>query len=135
MKNLCSSPHGHIIIVVSAEIGTKKKQLLKTDRGKQLLALDREREAIIDHKYYATVVPLAQPCQKGWKRLFVLRSEVQKSSEAEFYQQILNAINTVQYHYDESFKKPKGKRWHRYRFDELPKLNMIGTHYWQINIA
>ncbi|WPU94835.1 hypothetical protein SNE25_04775 [Mucilaginibacter sabulilitoris] len=79
-------------------------------------------------------MPLTESYQKGWKRLFVLSPEVKKSDEAEFYQQILNAINQVQYHYDASFKKPKRKgHWHRYWFDELPKLTMISSRDWQVN--
>lgn len=112
----------------------RKRRLVIADRDKQLLKLDRERDAITNDPDYGTVVPLEQPYQKGWKRLFVLTPEVQKSDSAEFYQQILDAINKVQYHYDASFKKPKRKgRWHKYWFDELPKLDTINSYYWVAN--
>lgn len=112
----------------------RKKRLVKEDRDKQLLKLDRERQRISKGPDYKTIVPLDEPYQKGWKRLFVLRPEVQRSDKAEFYQGILDKINMVQYHYDKSFKKPKRKgRWHKYHFEELPKLRMIDRYNWQTN--
>src|SRR5258707_7168048 len=99
----------------------RKKRLVKEDRDKQLLKLDRERRSISSSPDYQTTAQLDEPYQKGWKRLFVLKPEVQRSDKAEFYQGILNAINTVQYHYDRSFKKPKRTgRWHKYYHKELP---------------
>jgi len=107
---------------------------VKKDRDKQLLKLDRERRHIRKDPDYEAIVPLDEPYQKGWKRLFVLKPEVQRSARAEFYQQILDTINTVQYHYDQSFKKPKRKgRWHRYHFDELPTLRTIDRYDWHWN--
>jgi hypothetical protein len=112
----------------------QKKRLVKQDRDKQLLKLDRERRRISKDPGYKTIVPLDEPYQKGWKRLFVLKPEVQRSDKAEFYQQILDKINTVQYHYDRSFKKPKRKsRWHKYHFEELPKLQTIDRYDWHMN--
>src|ERR1700761_9739634 len=107
----------------------RKRRLLKEDRDKQLLALAREQKRINKDPGYKTVIPLNEPYQKGWKRLFVLTDAIQRSNKAEFYQGILNCINEVQLHYDESFKKPKrNKRWHRYHHKELPRLKTIARH-------
>ena len=43
---------------------------------------------------------LETPYQKGWKRLFVLKENIARSDKAELYQQILDKIKNVQYHYD-----------------------------------
>jgi hypothetical protein len=112
----------------------RKKRLQKKDRDKQLLKLDRERQRISKDPEYKTTVPLDEPYQKGWKRLFVLKPEVQRNDKANFYQDILDVINQVQYHYDASFKKPKRKgHWHKYYFDELPKLYAIDSYNWNHN--
>jgi hypothetical protein len=112
----------------------RKKRLQKEDRDKQLLALDRERHRIRKDPEYMTTVPLDEPYQKGWKRMVVLKPGVQRSDKAQFYQEILNVINQVQYHYDASFKKPKRKgHWHKYYFDELPKLHAIDSYNWYHN--
>jgi hypothetical protein len=112
----------------------RKKRLQKEDRDKQILKLDRERKRILNDPDYKTVVQLAEPYQRGWMRLFVLKPGIQKSERATFYQGILDQINTVQYHYDESFKKRQRKgRWHRYYFEELPKLQSIDRYNWDTN--
>ena len=112
----------------------RKRRLLIKDRDKQLLKLDRERHHISRDPDYKRTVPLDEPYQKGWKRLFVLKPQIAKSDMAEFYQGILDAITSVQYHYDESFKKPRRKRrWHRYVFAEMPVIYMINSYDWKSN--
>lgn len=109
----------------------RKRRLVIKHRDKQLLALNRERSRIEKDPDYMTIVPLEEPYQKGWKRLFVLKTEVQRSDKAEFYQGILDEINEVQFHYDQSFKRPKRKGiWHKYIFKELPKLHGISPYHW-----
>ena len=112
----------------------RKKRIQIEDRDKQILKLDRESKLISKDPDYKTEVLLDEPYQKGWKRLFVLRPEVAKSDKAEFYEGILDAISTVQYHYDRSFKRPRRKgRWHKYIFKELPRLYGISPYQWHPN--
>jgi hypothetical protein len=109
----------------------RKRRLVKEDRDKQLLKLDRERQRIKSNPDYKTTVPLDEAYQKGWKRLFVLKREVQQSDKAAFYQGILDTINTVQYHYDRSFKKPRRmRRWNKYYHKDLPRLGSIDQWHW-----
>jgi hypothetical protein len=109
----------------------RKRRLLIKDRDKQLLKLDRERERISKDPDYLTTVPLDEPYQKGWKRLFVLKPEVAKSDKAEFYEEILYWINSVQLHYDRSFKNSKrAKRWHRYYHNGPPQLQRLSYARW-----
>jgi hypothetical protein len=111
----------------------RKKRLQKEDRDKQLLRLYKERERISNDPDYKIVVPLDEPYQRGWKRLFVLKKEVQKSNLTVFYQQILDQINMIQYHYDASFKKRK-RSTHRHGYRcELPKLQSISRFDWNMN--
>jgi hypothetical protein len=110
----------------------RKKRLQIEDRDKQILALDRERDRIRNDPGYKTVVQLDEPYQKGWKRLFVLKPKAQRGDKAALYQGILDKINTVQYHYDASFKNSKRiRRWHRYYHEGPPKLQHIKQRYWQ----
>lgn len=109
----------------------RKRQLLKTDRDKQLLNMERELERLEAIKHELPLVALEEPYQKGWKRLWVLRPETAKSSKACFYQSILDKITEVQYHYDQSFKQQKRKkRWHKYYFERLPRLRVIDNYAW-----
>lgn len=110
----------------------RKKRLQREDRDKQLLRMEKEYERLRKLKKELPYVPLEKPYQKGWKRLWVLKPEVAKSEKARFYQEILDKLTEVQYHYDRSFKKPKRKgNWHRYYFDRLPELRTISIYKWQ----
>jgi hypothetical protein len=111
----------------------RKKRLRKFDFDKKLLKLERRLKDLTNSKE-TIFEKLDNPYQKGWKRLFVLKREVAQSENAEFYQGILDKINRVQYHYDESFKwKKRGKRYHRYNHPELPQLRRIDSYYWRTN--
>jgi hypothetical protein len=110
----------------------RKRRLLIKDRDKQLLKLDRERERISKDPDYLTTVFLDEPYQKGWKRLFVLRPKVAKSDKAEFYEGILYLINSVQFHYDRSFKNSKRiRRRHKYYHNGPPQLQWLSYTRWQ----
>lgn len=107
----------------------RKKRLLKEDRDKQLRRMDKEYNRLQEINKKLPCVPLEEPYQKGWKRLYVLRPEVANSENAEFYQNILDEITEVQYHYDQSFKRRK-KRWLRCDHERLPRLRVIDKYRW-----
>ncbi|MDB5013715.1 MAG: Uncharacterized protein JWQ25_1917, partial [Daejeonella sp.] len=68
--------------------------------------------------------------QRGLKRLFVLREDVQDSEKNEFYQTLLDKINTVRYHHDKNFKKRKRRKVH-YHYEEKPQmLREIDAYDW-----
>ena len=87
----------------------QKKRLLKTDRDKQLLALNNLRDTLTAAIRALPVVPLKEPYQKGWKRTFALREDVQRSGSAAFYETLLTKINTVEFSSDKAFKTKKRK--------------------------
>ncbi len=109
----------------------RKKRLQKKDFDKQLIQLDKQRAILNARKRNLPMVPLAQPYQKGWKRFFVLRNDVRQSPQAEFYEALLEKINTVQYNHDKSFKrKKKRKRWkRRSTYEEKPQQLKEFTGY------
>src|ERR1700756_4209181 len=87
----------------------QKKRLQKEDRDKQLLKMKREYDRVEKLKRELPYIPLDKPYQKGWKRLWVLKPEIANGNKAAFYQEIVDKLTEVQYHYDKSFKKPKRK--------------------------
>ena len=89
----------------------RKKRLQKEDFDKQLIQIIRKRKLQWKQRLDLPMVPLENPYQKGWKRHFVLREDIKRSPSAAFYVQLLEKINTVQYHTEKSFKlKKKRKR-------------------------
>jgi hypothetical protein len=112
----------------------RKRRLVKEDRDKQLLRMQKEYDRLNDIQSALPYISLDEPYQRGWKRLWVLRPEAAKTDKADMYQGILDKLTEVQYHYDESFKQPKRKgAWHRYYFDKLPKFYAISEYYWNTN--
>lgn len=72
----------------------QKKRMQYEDFDKQLISLDKKRDDLQELKRNLGWEPLIPPVQKGWKRFFVLRDDVERSKHAEFFQNILKKINT-----------------------------------------
>ena len=111
----------------------RKRRLVKTDRDKQLIQLNRQEKALWKKQSDLPMIPLEHPYQRGWKRFFVLRKDVQESPKAEFYQSVLDKINTVEYSVDQSFKRRK-RRKQRYHYVQKPQsLRHISEDNWLRN--
>src|SRR5690606_11583882 len=71
---------------------------------------------------------LKPPVQKGWKRTFVLRSDVAKSHNADFFQNIPDKINTQTWssrkdYLNKKRRKEKGKKVYVIKPQKLQELN------------
>lgn len=82
----------------------QKKRTRYKDFDQQLRALGREQHLLWKKKQNLGWEPLEPPVQKGWKRKFVLRDDVAKSKQADFFQGILNKVNTTDWSYRKDFK-------------------------------
>ena len=80
------------------------------DFHKHLIALHREQWRLIQLQRNLGWEPLEPPIQKGCKRLFFLRQDVARSRQAEFYEDILTKINTVQWSHRKDFVIKKKRR-------------------------
>lgn len=69
---------------------------------------------------------LDPPIQKGWKRMYVLREDIQMSKYSDFFQGILDKINTIVISNRKDFKVKKHRKG-KYRYvlkqQELKKLD------------
>ena len=111
----------------------RKRRLVKKDRDKQLIKLHKLQDSLLQYRRNLPMIILEHPYQRGWKRLFVLRADVQLSPKASFYETLLAKINTVRYHHDKTFKKGK-RRKRRYHYEEKEqKLQTIDEYYWLRN--
>lgn len=83
-----------------------RKRAVRAHKEKQLIKLEKERRELWHIKYHKVeYVPLDPPIQRGFRRSFILREDVARSSCAAFYQGILDKINTVLVHHDRAFTK------------------------------
>jgi len=62
----------------------RKRRLVKTDRDKQLIQLDKRRDELWEQKKLLPMVALEHPYQRGWQRFFVLRDDVKHSPRKGF---------------------------------------------------
>ncbi|WP_145856550.1 hypothetical protein [Pedobacter suwonensis] len=109
----------------------QKKRLVKTDRDKQLIKLSKRRSELCKQIRALPKVPLEKPYQSGWKRYFVLRSDIAVSIRAEFYATLLAKINTVEYHHDKTFKRKKRRRG-RYGYEiKKHSLRVLTPYLWE----
>jgi len=106
----------------------QKRRSQKEDFEKQLIQLHNQRIQLQADKARLPWIPLAEPYQKGWKRSFVLREDVWQSKQADFYQTLLDKINTTQYSKDKGFKVKKRKR--RKRVYEVKKQSLREFSEW-----
>ena len=108
----------------------QKRRAQKADREKQLIRLEKLRTKLWLDKQQLPWIPLEEPYQKGWKRFFVLREDVKRSHMADFYQTLLNKINTAQYSRDKTFSSRK-RRLRRYEYTvRTQALREISVSEW-----
>lgn len=88
----------------------RKTRLQKKDKEKQLIQLDKKQHQLCKQKWDLPLLPLDFPYQKGWKRFFVLREDVARSRDADFFTELLTKINTTQRSNNKSFTKRKKKK-------------------------
>lgn len=111
----------------------RKKRLVKVNLDKQLISLSKTREHLWQQQWDLPMVPLAHPYQRGWKRLFVLRDDIRRLPKADFYEALLQKINTVHYHHDRAFKLKK-RRKRRYGYEvKKQELREIDAYEWDNN--
>lgn len=88
----------------------EKKRKIKTAFDKKLLAIWKQQNVLWDKKRNLPLVPLEVPYQNGWIRYFVLRDDVRASVNADFYEHILEKINTNLFSHNKNFTKRKRVR-------------------------
>lgn len=93
--------YGEDILCYRLRTARQKIRMQYEDFDKHLIQLHKTQLMLWKKKRNLGWELLTPPVQKGWKRFFVLREDVAASRNADFFQGILNKINT----YDWSHRK------------------------------
>lgn len=112
-----------------------KKRKRKKDFDKRLLKKSREHNALYVQKRNLGWEPVNPPYQHGWKRYFILRADVKAGKKADFFQHILDKVNTTQYSWKKQFTvkrrkfgrrifTPKPQHLQTFQDWQLRKLNL-----------
>jgi hypothetical protein len=115
----------HLFVLNQKE---EEKRLQKKDQEKHLL-LHRQENKLRRQICNLGYEPLIPPVQKGYKRIFVLRDDVQRSKQAAFFAGLLKKINTVQYSDTKAFTKKKRRRGRKIHVPREQKL--LYLHEWE----
>lgn len=113
----------------------QKKRLQKKDFDKQLIQLSNTRNELWDKVRALPLVPLETPYQRGWMRTFVLRNDVAISKDSEFFQRLLDKINTVQYSHKKLFQVKKRHRGKKIYVSKPQRLKTLTSCEWSRNSA
>ncbi|SHG74719.1 hypothetical protein [Flavobacterium johnsoniae] len=109
----------------------RKKRLVKEDFEKHLIQLRKREKELWKKRKDLPLIPLENPYQKGWQRCFVLREDVVRSSEAEFYRTLLEKINTWQFSSEKSFKRKKKRKRRNVYIEKIQTVKEFSEWEWK----
>lgn len=109
----------------------RKERLVKEDFEKHLIQLRKLEKELWKKRKDLPLIPLENPYQKGWQRCFVLREDVGRSSEAEFYRTLLEKINTWQFSSEKSFKRKKKRKRRNVYVEKIQTVKEFSEWEWK----
>lgn len=107
-----------------------RKRTIKKDVEKQIRKKYKRSEELWDIKRNIPWIPLDDPYQRGFVRFFVVRDDVMRSKDGEFFEEILKKINTYMYSESRQFLKKKRKFGKRIYVAKEQKLKRISSWSW-----
>ena len=73
-----------------------RKRIAREDHEKYLRECIKRQKVLFKQRRELPLVPLEKPYQKGYVRFFVLREDVRQGKQADFFETLLEKINTYQ---------------------------------------
>jgi hypothetical protein len=123
----------HITDMCRLKTKRRKKRLVKWDHDKHLLEIHRLQKKIWKKQQDLGYEELKPPIQRGWERIFVLREDLARTDKAEFFQGILERINTRQCSHRKDFKKKRKRRGRKVDVEREQFLRRLSE--WEFNKA
>ena len=121
--------YGTDILCYRLRTARQKTRMQYEDFDKRLTQLNKEQKELIQVQRDLGWEPLVPPFQRGWRRSFVLREDVARSKDAEFFENILKRINTEQWSYRRNFFVKKRKWGRKFYVTKHQKLQQF--YDWQ----
>jgi len=107
-----------------------RKRTVRKDVEKQIRKKYNRSEKLWDIRREIPWFPLENPYQRGFVRFFVLRDDVKRSKDADFFEEMLSKINTYMYSESRQFLKKRKKYGRRIYVEREQKLNKISSFGW-----
>lgn len=107
-----------------------RKRTARKDVEKQIRKKYQRSEELWNIRRNIPWVPLENPYQKGFVRFFVLRDDVKRSKDGDFFEGILTKINTYMYSESRQFLKKRRKFGRRIYVEKEQKLKRVSSFCW-----
>ncbi|WP_288435759.1 hypothetical protein [uncultured Chryseobacterium sp.] len=107
-----------------------RKRAIRKDVEKQIRTKYKRSEELWDIRRNIPWIPLDKPYQRGFVRFFVVREDVMRSKDGDFFEGILKKINTYMYSESRRFLKKKRKFGRRIYVAREQKLKQISSYSW-----
>lgn len=107
-----------------------RKRTIKKDVEKQIRKKNQRSNELWEIKRNTPWIPLEKPYQRGFVRFFVVREDVMRSKDGDFFDGILKKINTYMYSESRQFLKKKRKFGRRIYVERAQTLKHISSYSW-----
>ncbi|WP_292009621.1 hypothetical protein [Chryseobacterium sp.] len=107
-----------------------RKRTIKKDIEKQIRQKYKRRNELCIIRCNIPWIPLEEPYQRGFVRFFVVRDDVKRSKQGEFFEELLRKINTNMYSPVRKFLKKKRKWGKKIYVAREQKLRRIYWYEW-----
>ncbi|WP_300688399.1 hypothetical protein [Chryseobacterium sp.] len=107
-----------------------RKRTSRKDVEKQIRKKYKRSKELWNIRRNIPLIPLDKPCQRGFVRFFVVREDVMRTKDGDFFDGILKKINTYMYSESRQFLKKKRKFGRRIYVEREQKLSRISSYSW-----
>lgn len=107
-----------------------RKRIIKKDLEKQIRKKHVRSEKLWHLKRNISLVPLDKPYQKGFVRFFAVREDIKAGADREFFETILEKINTRMYSENRKFTKKKKRRGRKIQVERIQHLERLSLTKW-----
>ncbi|NIF07315.1 hypothetical protein F3J23_17990 [Chryseobacterium sp. Tr-659] len=107
-----------------------RKRTIRKDVEKQIRKKYKRSRELWVIRRNLPLIPLDKPYQKGFVRFFVVRDDVKRSKDGDFFEEILRKINTHMYSENRKFLKKKRKFGKKIYVKKEQKLRYIPSFSW-----
>lgn len=107
-----------------------RKRIIKKDVEKQVRKKYKRHREVWKLRRNIPLIPLERPYQKGFVRFFVVRDDVKRSKDGDFFENLLKKINTEMYSDTRKFLKKKRKFGRRIYVEKEQKTANVLPWEW-----
>lgn len=107
-----------------------RKRIIRKDVEKQVRKKYKRHREVWKQKRNIPLIPLEKPYQKGFVRFFVVRDDVKRSKDGDFFENLLKKINTEMYSDTRKFLKKKRKFGRRIYVEKEQKTAKVLPWEW-----